>query len=373
MRQFYLVNKDGQRYQLINDFSKAFLWQPSGLGFGIDRSYRESDGFFFEMNKEVSQTAKAGILVFFGPDPYPEYKAFMDYITHSEDLKLAYCPKNNWYYVDIDIEYVEKSEIEENGTLQCSISMLPKTPMYLPNEMNINLSGDLGSSIKQYDYKYEMNLRMLMPLLPNDVKENYLGDTTSTLYDGMLVGNIIVNGETVTPQLGDYVNRSDAPTQYYYVYLNQYNTLRWGYFSSSNIAEIEAYSYKYSNTAVAGEIEFEIPAQMDSGLEITIYGAISSPVMEFYASGEKIGEIDLSSISVLAGDYVKYSSVPTSAGIYQSVSGVVDDITEQIGLNADYPSFFLLPPNQTIKAVLQADVLTGTSASIKVYEYFMSV
>lgn len=291
MRQFYLINADGQKYNLINDMTRAFLWQPSGLGFQYDKDYMESDGFFFEMNSAVSQTAKTGVLVFF-KDPYTQYKAFMDYVSSSEGLRLAYSPKGNtWYYVDIDIEYVEKSEIEENGTLQCSISMLPKTPMYLPYELNIDLSGDLGSSIKQYggvNYAYK-------------------------------------------------------------------------------------YDYTYSNTAVAGEIEFEIPAQMDSGLEITIYGAISSPVMEFYASGSKIGEIDLSSISVLAGDYVKYSSVPTSAGIYQSVSGVVDDITEQIGLNADYPSFFLLPPNQTIKAVLQADVLTGTSASIKVYEYFMSV
>ena len=291
MRQFYLINADGQKYNLINDMTRAFLWQPSGLGFQYDKEYMESDGFFFEMNSAVSQTAKTGVLVFF-KDPYTQYKAFMDYISSSEGLRLAYSPKGNtWYYVDIDIEYVEKSEIEENGTLQCSISMLPKTPMYLPYELNIDLSGDLGTSIKQYggvNYAYK-------------------------------------------------------------------------------------YDYTYSNTAVAGEIEFEIPAQMDSGLEITIYGAISSPVMEFYASGSKIGEIDLSSISVLAGDYVKYSSIPTSAGIYQSVSGVVDDITEQIGLNADYPSFFLLPPNQTIKAVLQADVLTGTSASIKVYEYFMSV
>lgn len=291
MRQFYLINADGQKYNLINDMTRAFLWQPSGLGFQYDKDYMESDGFFFEMNSAVSQTAKTGVLVFF-KDPYTQYKAFMDYISSSEGLRLAYSPKGNtWYYVDIDIEYVEKSEIEENGTLQCAISMLPKTPMYLPYELNIDLSGDLGSSIKQY----------------------------------------------------------------------------------GGVSYAYKYDYTYSNTAVAGEIEFEIPAQMDSGLEITIYGAISSPVMEFYASGEKIGEIDLSSISVLAGDYVKYSSIPTSAGIYQSVSGVVDDITEQIGLNADYPSFFLLPPNQTIKAVLQADVLTGTSASIKVYEYFMSV
>ena len=286
MRQFYLVNKDGQRYQLINDFSKAFLWQPSGLGFGIDRDYKESDGFFFEMNKEVEQTAKSGTLVFFGPDPYPEYKAFMDYITHSEDLKLAYCPKNNWYYVDIDIESVEKTEIEEDGTLQCSINMLPKTPLYLPYELNIDLSGDLGTSIKQYDYKYD---------------------------------------------------------------------------------------YVYSNTAVAGEIEFEIPAQMDSGLEITIPGQISSPVMTFYANGEIIGQIDLSSISVSLGEYVRYSSIPLTAGIYMYSGGSETDITAQIGLSPSYPTFFLLPPNKTIKAVLQADILTGTTAALKVYEYFYSV
>lgn len=286
MRQFYLVNKDGQRYQLINDFSKAFLWQPSGLGFGIDRDYKESDGFFFEMNKEVSQTAKAGILVFFGPNPYPEYKAFMDYITHSEDLKLAYCPKSNWYYVDIDIESVEKTEIEQDGTLQCSINMLPKTPLYLPYELNIDLSGDLGTSIKQYDYKYD---------------------------------------------------------------------------------------YVYSNTAVAGEIEFEIPAQMDSGLEITIPGQISSPVMTFYANGEIIGQIDLSSISVSLGEYVRYSSIPLTAGIYMYSGGSETDITAQIGLSPSYPTFFLLPPNKTIKAVLQADILTGTTAALKVYEYFYSV
>lgn len=286
MRQFYLINADGQKYNLINDMTRAFLWQPSGLGFQYDKEYMESDGFFFEMNSAVSQTAKTGVLVFF-KDPYTQYKAFMDYISSSEGLRLAYSPKGStWYYVDIDIEYVEKSEIEENGTLQCSISMLPKTPMYLPYELNIDLSGDLGTSIKQYDYKYD---------------------------------------------------------------------------------------YTYSNTAVAGEVEFEIPAQMPSGLEITINGAISSPVMEFYANGEQIGEIDLSSISVDAGDYVRYSSIPTSAGIYRNTGGVIDDITEQIGLNADYPAFFLLPPNQTIKAVLQADVLTGTTAEIKVYEYFRSV
>lgn len=286
MRQFYFVNNDGQRYQLQNGTTKTFLWEPGGLGFEYDIDYKESDGFFFNMNTAVAQVAKTGTLVFHGTDPYSDYKALMDYLAKSTGLRLAYAPKNNWYYVDIDVESVDKTEIELDGTLQCSIVMMPKTPFYLPYEMNIDLSGDLGTSIKQYDYKYD---------------------------------------------------------------------------------------YVYSNTAVAGEIEFEIPAQMDSGLEITIPGAISAPSMEFFANGVKIGEIDLTSISVQVGEYVRYSSIPISAGVYLYSGGAEADITAQIGLNADYPTFFLLPPNQTIKAVLQADVLTGTTASLKVYEYFRSV
>ncbi len=286
MRQFYFVNDNGQRYQLQNGTNKTFLWEPGGLGFEYDIDYKESDGFFFNMNTAVAQVAKTGTLVFHGTDPYGEYKTLMDYLAHSTGLRLAYAPKTQWYYVDIDIESVDKTEIELDGTLQCSIVMMPKTPFYLPYELNIDLSGDLGVSIKQYDYEY---------------------------------------------------------------------------------------NYQYSNTAVAGEITFTIPAQMDSGLEITIPGAISAPEMVFYANGTKIGEIDLSSISVQLGEYVRYSSVPLSAGIYLYSGGVESDITAQVGLNADYPTFFLLPPNKTIRAVLNATTLTGTSASLKVYEYFRSV
>ena len=286
MRQFYLVNSEGQRYQLQNDRTTAFLWKPSGLGFNYDRDYRESDGFFFEVSKAIGQTAKTGTLLFHGADPYTQYKAFMDFISRSKGLRLAYAPKSNWYYVDIDIESVEKSEIEEDGTLQCSIVMMPRTPLYMPYEMNIDLSGDLGTSIKQYDYKYD---------------------------------------------------------------------------------------YTYSNTAVAGVIEFTIPAQMDSGLEITIPGSISAPVVTFYVNDVMIGRIDLSAISVQVGEYIRYSSVPLDAGVYIYQDGAETDITEQIGLSPTVPTFFLLPPNVSIKAVMSADTITGTSASLKVYEYFMSI
>lgn len=295
MRQFALLNSNGQRYLLQNGTTNVFLWQPSGLGFQYDREYMESEGFFFKMTSSVSQVAKTGILVFHGKDPYADYKALMDFIGGSKDLRLAYAPKNTWYYVDIDIESVQKSEIELDGTLQCQINMLPKTPIYLPNEINIDLSGDLGESIKQYKYDSEF---------------------------------------------GDYAYK---------------------------------YDYTYSNTATAGEIEFDIPAQMDSGLEITINGEISAPVLTFYVGDDIIGKVDLSSISIESGDYVKYSSIPLRAGIYEYIDGVKHDITAQIGLSADYPTFFMLPPYTTIKVVLTADIIAGTSATLKVYQYYLSV
>lgn len=286
MRQFYFVNNDGQRYQLQNGTTKTFLWQPGGLGFEYDIDYKESDGFFFNMNQSVEQVAKTGVLVFHGTDPYSDYKALMDYLAKSTGLRLAYAPKNNWYYVDIDIESVDKTEIELDGTLQCSIVMMPKTPFYLPYEMEIDLSGDVSTDLKQYDYEYD---------------------------------------------------------------------------------------YQYGNSSVGGEVEFTFDAQMDSGLEIIINGSVSAPVVEFFADGEQIGEIDLSSASASVGEYIRYSSIPTSAGVYKYASGTETEITSQIGLNASYPTFFMIPPNKTIKAVLSATSLTGVTASIKVYEYFRSV
>ena len=361
MRQFYLINADGQKYNLINDNTTAFLWQPSGLGFQYDKDYMESEGFFFEMNSAVSQVPKTGILLFYGSDPYGEYKTFMDYVYSSEGLRLAYCPKNTWYYVDIDIEFVEKSELQEDGTLQCSISMLPKTPIYLPYEMNIKLSGDIGDSIKQYDYMYAIDQELMDGCLDTHSEVKYLGESTTPVTDG----------GTETPTI---VGWSDPLVSGNYVYYSGMfvwgKDNKWHTITPTN----DDYWYRYSNTAVGGEAIIDpLPAQMNSGMEITINGEISAPVIEVYAENEKIGEIDLSSISILTGDYVKYSSIPTSAGIYQSVSGVVDDITEQIGLNADYPTFFMLPPYKTIRVVLNADTIAGTTASIKVYEYFMSV
>lgn len=94
MRQFYLVNSDGQRYQLQNDRTTAFLWKPAGLGFSYDREYAESSGFFFEMNKAIGQMAKTGTLLFHGADPYAQYKTFMDFISRSKGLRLAYAPKS---------------------------------------------------------------------------------------------------------------------------------------------------------------------------------------------------------------------------------------------------------------------------------------
>ena len=391
MRKFLLQNEDGQNISLMGRMSvtppnggtpkllgAVMATSPAGLGFEEDYTFGETDGFFIQTNRKARQTAKTATLVFTPPNAYTNYKTFVDFVAQSDKLTLVYCPKNTWYYVDVAINSISKGELTGTRCLECAVSMLPISPFYLPTEMNIILSGDLGDSIKQYSekmqgsgddrysYTYEINREVFGSYIDDNSDVGYLGKSTS----------IITDGGSQTPTIPGW---SGPVNDGYYVWYNG------GYFvmgldnkwHSVTITD-DDYYYTYSNTATAGEIEFDINAQMDSGLEIVIPGPISAPKLLFYADGkQQIGQIDLTSVSAESGEYIRYSSVPTSAGIYKGVgtypNGVETDITMNIGLDPEYPTFFMLPTNKTIKAVLQADVITGTNAALKVYEYFRSV
>lgn len=244
-RKFYLRNEGGteqREYQLQN--TDAFLWQPSGLGFSYGREYAETDGFYLKLNETLAQTPKTGIIVFLGSDPYAEYKAFIDWVTASQKLKLAYSTDNNTYYfMDIDIEYVEKSEIQMDGTLQCSISMLPTSPIYMKDSTKIEIDGELPDNMKIYDYTYALDPEAVSPYTENDYWYTYsntsvAGTVTITpqaqlpccfeIYtdkavaqpvltfadeQGNTFGRIDLSAISFTPQnTGDYLMYSGIPT-----------------------------------------------------------------------------------------------------------------------------------------------------------------
>lgn len=135
------------------------------------------------------------------------------------------------------------------------------------------------------------------------------------------------------------------------------------------------YGYRYAASIKAGAIQFTVGAQIPGDFSITIPGAISAPVIvaRRMDTNAVIGKVDLSAISIPAGETLFFSTVPKEAGA-KTVSGLTTtDVTEYIGLDPQYKTFFKLPPNVPIEFVLEADTLDGVHASIKAYRYFRTV
>lgn len=354
MRKFFLRNESGtdtRVYQL--QYTDAFLWQPAGLGFSYNREYAETDGFFLELSSAINQTDKTGTLVFHGADPYKDYTDFINWIFAGEKLKLAYTTDDvNWFYMDIDVNQVEKSELQMDGTLQCAIVMTPKTPIYIVDYKNVEINGELPTSMKKYTYGYKPDLTVYDP---------YLGNSSTPITNGGAEAPTI-DGEVISPNAGDYVTYGGT--------LYICDGMNWATVTSDE----KDFWYTYSDTAVAGEIVINTDAQLPCGIEVFTENPVSGPTLTFYDGAKAIGKIDLSAVSVAADEKLLYSGIPTSAGVIKTAAdGTETDITNLLGLDAAVPSFFMIPPKKNITAVLSADSLAGVKIEIRVYRYFASV
>lgn len=152
MRQFYLQNQYGERLELQG--GAVFLWEPDGLGYQDDISYMATDGFFIETSREQGQVQKHGTLVFKRGAPYPVYREVVDWILAAESITLAYAPYGEWYYCDVNVESVEKSELTQFGVLEAPVVFTPLSPWYAPYDLNLVIEGEGSIGIKQYTYTY---------------------------------------------------------------------------------------------------------------------------------------------------------------------------------------------------------------------------
>lgn len=167
MRLFYLEDQKGERIPLNNE-NGIFLYNPSGLGFEYSHDYSESGtGFFMHVKDGINQTEIGFAFVFppkefanGSPDsPYERYRNLIDWIYKAEELYLIYCPyAPNEYYKRVEIQTIEKTELDRYGALQCNISVLPLTPWYLPAPIHINFGGDQEGNAMRFDYYYTDDL-----------------------------------------------------------------------------------------------------------------------------------------------------------------------------------------------------------------------
>ena len=140
MRKFYIQKETGERIGLNNE-TGIFLTEPTGLGLNFGDNFADiGEGFFRMIAKKYNQNAITCKINFIN-DSYATYNHFVTWCMLAKSLYLVYQPENIEYYIRIEIESLEKGEINKYGYLECSASFIYLSPWYLPSPLNISFIG----------------------------------------------------------------------------------------------------------------------------------------------------------------------------------------------------------------------------------------
>lgn len=287
MRKFLLQNEYGEQINLQG--GNIFLYAPEGLGFEENVDYMQSNGFFLPTSDAQGQVEKYGTLVFYG-NGYKEYQDLMDWILAAKKLSLAYMPIDTWYYQNVSIKSVEKSELKLNGkVLEVPVVFSPLSPIYAPYDLNLTIEGQEAHSNKKYDYMYP---------------------------------------------------------------------------------------YVYSNSGIAGKLNFTFSAQIDSDWQVELDGAISAPAITITRNdtNEVIGKVDLTATSAQVGETIVFNTVAGRAGAKLiDGNGNETDLTPYLGLDTGLPTYFRIPANVPCTLQITATSLLGLRARMVIYRYYRTV
>lgn len=287
MRKFLLQNEYGEQINLQG--GNIFLYAPEGLGFEENVDYMQSNGFFLPTSDAQGQVEKYGTLVFYG-NGYKEYQDLMDWILAAKKLSFAYMPIDTWYYQNVSIKSVEKSELKLNGkVLEVPVVFSPLSPIYAPYDLNLTIEGQEAHSNKKYDYMYP---------------------------------------------------------------------------------------YVYSNSGIAGKLNFTFSAQIDSDWQVELDGAISAPAITITRNDtdEVIGKVDLTATSAQVGETIVFNTVAGRAGA-KLIDGNGDetDLTPYLGIDTGLPTYFRIPANVPCSLQITAASLLGLRARMVIYRYYRTV
>lgn len=123
VREFKLLNEKRQEYSLMDLENYCFLSDPSGLGYGYTTEYQQLGNVFETNLRKLTQGQITGIANF---KNYDNYKALVDFIEASENLKFSYkIPYKTGakeFFKDIQIADISKTQIQPDGILSETVT-----------------------------------------------------------------------------------------------------------------------------------------------------------------------------------------------------------------------------------------------------------
>lgn len=171
MRQFKLINALGLEFDLMR--KDAFLHSPDGLGFSNSNSYERIGSSFFQVEEIPDQPSPSGEMVF---RDYKQYSEFSEFIS-KKPLQFCYKPIDKWYYLDVVVSHLTKSEKDRAGLLICPIDFEAFGKWYIPRQYEKRIH---EGAEKKYPYTYDYTYSELTDGI-FDINNNGMGEAPLTL------------------------------------------------------------------------------------------------------------------------------------------------------------------------------------------------
>lgn len=160
IRKLYFQNAAGARYGL-NGEKGVYASELSGFGFSLSPTFADlTHGFFLPVSDENEPQSPLAFTLTFTQNPYPSYKALLDWLMATETITLVYSPSGTQeYWRDVSVSSMQKGELNNVGWLPVPCSFTCNAPWYLPSPTSLALEVAAAGEIKRYDYTYSSNLR----------------------------------------------------------------------------------------------------------------------------------------------------------------------------------------------------------------------
>lgn len=142
------------------EFPGVYVSSLAGFGYTLSPTYADlTRGFFLAVSGESEPQGTVPFTVYFTRNAYAVYQSFVDWLAAAGTVILCYNPTGDQEYRrDVDVNFLQKGELNEVGWLEVPSSFYVKTPWYKPYATTLSLETAGGDSSKRYDYVYDSSL-----------------------------------------------------------------------------------------------------------------------------------------------------------------------------------------------------------------------
>lgn len=210
VRQFYLENSLGNRYELTNKNFKQFLNEPNGLGFVKNLTVLRLGNDELITDEQFSMPSISGEVLFYDnlENAYQDYLEFINFIRYTP-IKLYYLPPNLLfpYYIECSITQVDKSEYQREGYLSCPITFYGYTLWQNSQESSLTVTNSESSDGKYYElvrpYHYSGNSLNSIRINNNgdvpigfefEIEGSVTNPRLTAIYNDVIYGLLKLNG-----------------------------------------------------------------------------------------------------------------------------------------------------------------------------------